>query len=299
MRIGLTGATGFIGKLFGNLAVAHGHEVIAYTRSPQKAVLPWCKEVRALDVDASLPLDASGLDVLVHLAGESVLGYWTAKKKARIRDSRVELTQKITRCLANPATRPAALLCASGTGFYGDRGDEPLDEGSSRGDDFLSQVCVDWEASAQRAEQLGMRVVRLRTGMVLGDEGGAWPLLKTVFDNYLGGRLGSGRQWVPWIHVSDEVRLILWAAEHPEISGQVNLVSPNPVTNADFTRAIAKALERPAFMHAPAFALKLLLGEFSGALLGSQRVLPKMALAHGFQFDHPTLESALTSLTAK
>ena len=299
MRIGITGATGFIGKLFGKLAAAHGHEVIAYTRSPEKAVLPWSKEVRAINVDAPMPLDASGLEVLVHLAGESVLGYWTAKKKASIRDSRVDLTQRIARSLANASPRPVALICASGSGFYGDRGDEMLDESSTRGDDFLSQVCVDWEAAAQRAEQLGVRVVRIRTGMVLGNEGGAWPLLKLVFHNYLGGRLGAGNQWVPWIHASDEVRLILWAAERPEISGALNLVSPNPVTNAEFTKTVAKSLARPAFMHAPAFAMKLLLGEFSGALLGGQRLQPKVPLDHGFQFDHPTLESALRSLTAK
>lgn len=299
MRIGLTGATGFIGKLFGKLAAAHGHEVIAFTRSPAKAALPWCREIRPLNTEAAMPLDASGVDVLVHLAGESVLGYWTSAKKRRIRDSRVEVTQRITRCLANAAPRPAAMLCASGSGFYGDRGDEMLDESSGHGDDFLAQVCVDWEAAARRAEQLGIRVVQLRTGMVLGNEGGAWPLMKLAFHNYLGGRLGTGRQWVPWIHVNDEIRLILWAAERTDIGGQINLVSPNPVTNAELTKAIAKTLERPAFMHAPAFAVRLIMGEFASALLSSQRVQPNMALTHGFQFDHPKLDGALTALTAK
>lgn len=299
MRIGITGATGFIGGVVGKLAATHGHEVVAYTRDPAKAELSWASELRRVDVHAAMPLDASGIDVLVHLAGETVLGFWTAAKKQRIRDSRVELTQRITRCLAEASPRPRALLCASGSGFYGNRGDESLDESSSQGDDFLASVCIEWEAAARRAEQLGMRVVMLRTGFVMGQEGGAWPMMKLAFNSYVGGRLGDGKQWMPWIHVQDEARLILWAAEREDIHGPLNLVAPNAVTNADFTKAVAKALECPAFMHAPKFILKLVLQELADGLMASQRVAPAKAIDAGFQFDYPTLDLALAALLAK
>jgi hypothetical protein len=298
MRIGITGATGLIGRAFGTLAAAHGHQVVAFTRDPKRTTLSFASEVRALKVDAPQPLDASGLDVLVHLAGESVLGLWTKAKKQRIRDSRVDLTQRIARCLAEASPRPKALLCASASGFYGDRGDEVLDEASTPGDDFLAKVCVEWEAAARRAEQLGIRVVLLRTGLVLANEGGALKLMRLAFSNLVGGRLGSGKQWMPWIHLQDEVRMILWAAERSDFHGQLNLVSPKPVTNSDFTTALGKALHRPAVIPAPAFAMKLVLGELAGALLASQRIMPNVAQALGFQFDYPTLESALQSLVA-
>jgi hypothetical protein len=298
MRIGITGATGLIGRAFGQLAAAHGHEVVAFTRDRGKADLPFAKEVRSIQMEAALPLDASGLEVLVHLAGESVMGRWTAAKKQRIHDSRVDLTQKIARCLAAASPRPRALLCGSATGFYGDCGDEVIDESTPPGSDFLARVCVEWEAAAQRAEQVGIRVVRLRTGIVLANEGGAFKLMRLAFSNLVGGRLGSGQQWMPWIHLQDEVRMILWAAERNDFSGQLNLVSPQPVRNADLTRALGRVLHRPAIMPAPAFAMKLVLGEMADALLGSQRVMPSVAQALGFQFDYPTLDAALESLVA-
>lgn len=298
MRIGITGATGLIGTAFGQLAAAHGHEVIAFTRNPAKATIGFAKEVRAIHADAAMPLDATGVEIMVHLAGESVLGRWTEAKKQRIHDSRVELTQKIARCLAATSPRPRGLICGSAVGFYGDRGDEVIDESTPAGSDFLAQVCVEWEAAAQRAEQVGIRVVRLRTGVVLANEGGAFKLMRLAFSNLVGGRLGSGKQWMPWIHIQDEVRMILWAVERNDISGQINLVSPQPVRNADFTKALGRVLNRPTLIPAPAFAMKLALGEMADALLASQRVLPNVAQALGFQFDYPTLDSALTSLVA-
>lgn len=298
MRIGITGVTGLIGRAFGNLAAAHGHEVIGFSRNPSRVTLPFVREMRPINDGAAMPLDASGIEVLVHLAGEPVLGLWTAKKKQRIHDSRVEFTQRLARSLAAASPRPKALICGSATGFYGDRGDEVLDESSSPGDDFLARVCVEWEAAAQRAEQVGIRVVRLRTGVVLANEGGAFKLMRLAFSNMVGGKLGSGEQWMPWIHLQDEARLILWAVEHQEFSGQINAVSPQPVKNADFTRSLGRALNRPAFMPAPAFAMKLVLGEMAGAMLASQRVMPNVAQALGFQFDYPTLDSALQALIA-
>lgn len=283
----------------GTLAASYGHEVVAFTRDPSRAQFPFAQEVRPIDANAPLPLDASGLDVLVHLSGESILGLWTEAKKKRIRDSRIDLTQRLIKCLAGANPRPHSLLCASATGIYGDRGDELLDEASPLGDDFLATVCKDWEASAKRAAQLGLRVVNLRTGIVLANEGGAFKLMRTAFGLGLGGRFGNGKQWMSWIHVLDEARLILWAAEREDFQGQINLVSPQPLTNADFTKALARAVHRPAFVHVPKFALRFALQEASTMLLGSQRVEPNLALAHGFQFDCPTIESALDSLLGR
>lgn len=288
-----------IGTAFGKLAAAHGHELVAYTRAPQGTAIPWASEVRPINTKAELPLDAWGLDALVHLAGESILGLWTAAKKKRIRDSRVDLTQRIVRCLAEPSPRPAALISASGVGYYGSRSSEVLTETSQHGADFLADICVEWEAAALRAEQLGLRVVTLRTGLVLAKEGGLLPLMRTAFTLALGGRLGSGAQWMPWIHVQDEARLILWAAENSQVAGPINLSAPNPVTNADFTTQLAHAVHRPAIFHTPAFLLKQLPGGFGDMLLGSQRAVPEKALAGGFQFDHPDLAPALQSLLAE
>jgi len=298
MRIGITGATGLIGSAFGRLAAAHGHELVAYTRSPQGTSVDWAREIRPIDTKADLPLDAWGLDLLVHLAGESILGLWTAAKKQRIHDSRVDLTQRIVRCLAEPSPRPRALISASGVGFYGSRSNEVLTETSQHGHDFLANVCIEWEAAAHRAEQLGLRVVTLRTGLVLAKEGGLLPLMSTAFGFALGGRLGKGTHWMPWIHLQDEARLILWAVENEGVSGPVNLSAPNPATNAEFTTQLARAMHRPAIFHVPELLLKQLPGGFGSMILGSQRALPEKALAGGFQFDHPDLAPTLQGLLA-
>lgn len=292
MKIGITGASGFIGAAFGKHAAAAGHEIVAFTRSG-RLDQPWVSESRRM----SATIDASGCDALVHLAGESLLGYWTKGKKQRIWHSRVDLTKSVVTALSSAAPAPRVLLCASGAGFYGDRGDEQLDESSSHGKGFLSDVCVAWEAAARQAEQSGARVVLLRTGMVLGRDGGALALLSKVFGLGLGGRLGDGRQWMPWIHLEDQVRLMLWCIESASVSGPVNHVVPGAVTNREFTSALAKVLKRPAFLHVPAFALRLAMREMADEmLLGSQRVRPGVALDLGFTFNHPALHSALASL---
>ncbi|MBL9116095.1 MAG: TIGR01777 family oxidoreductase [Verrucomicrobiaceae bacterium] len=296
MKIGITGATGLIGNAVGRLAAESGHSLIAYSRDPKRSSLPWAAETRAVDVRADQPLDLSGLDTIIHLAGETILGFWTKAKMQRIRDTRVDLTRKIARTITSMPQPPKALLCASGTGFYGDRGDELLDESASAGSDYLASVCIDWEAAAREAEQVRCRVVHLRTGLVFAREGGAWPLMKKAFSLGAGGNLGDGKQWMPWIHLEDEARLILWAAEHEMIRGPVNLAAPEALRNADFTRALAKHLKRPAFMHAPRFALKLALRELADALTASQHATPAKALAGGFQFRHPDLKTALTAL---
>jgi uncharacterized protein (TIGR01777 family) len=235
--------------------------------------------------------------VLVHLAGDSILGLWTAAKRQRIRDSRVELTQRIARSLAAAAPRPATLISGSGIGYYGSRGDELLSESTTRGHDFLADICVDWEAAALSCASQGMRVVLVRTGLVLAGHGGAYPLMRRAFRLGLGGRLGSGSQWMSWIHLHDEARLILWAAEHSQISGPMNAVAPEPVTNAQFTTALAASLHRPAILPVPAFALRAVLGDLGSMVMASQHATPQVALSHGFQFAFPTLASALADLS--
>ncbi|MCA1962818.1 MAG: TIGR01777 family oxidoreductase, partial [Prosthecobacter sp.] len=296
MKIGITGVSGLIGQKVGQLALAAGHEVIGYSRralSAPHVATRFCQST-AHDVLPETPLDA-----LVHLAGESLLGVWTAAKQRRIWESRVQLTQALVARLATwpPQNRPRVLLCASGIGFYGDRGDEVLGEHSRAGSGFLADLCQAWEAAARQAEALGIRVVLLRTGVVLATEGGAYPLMRLAFRFGLGGRLGSGRQWVSWIHAQDEATLILWAAETESVSGPLNLCAPEPVTNADFTRALAHRLHRPAMLHAPAFALRLLAGGMAREmLLASQRAQPQVAQAQGYRFAYPSLSEALRHL---
>jgi uncharacterized protein len=296
MRIGITGATGFIGQALGSLAAASGHEAVAYTRSPQKATLPWAAELRALDTQAEMPLDANGLDALIHLAGEPILGRWSAAKKDRIWQSRVELTRKVARCVASAEKRPSVFISGSGMGYYGDRGAEWLQERHDPAADFLGKLCVAWEDEALRLNQMGLRVVTVRTGLVLGNTGGAFPLMRRAFSWAVGGRLGTGQQFMPWIHIQDQARLILFAAENARISGGLNACSPTPVTNAVFTQSLAAALRRPAVFPVPAFALRLALGELADVVLASQRALPQKALEGGFEFDHPLLDGALQQL---
>lgn len=249
--------------------------------------------------DAPHELPETKLDALVHLAGESLMGLWTAEKRDRIWKSRVDFTEALVAHLGTwkAENRPRVLMCASGAGFYGDSGDHPVDESALRGEGFLANVCAGWEKAALHTEALGMRVVLLRTGMVLGKDGGAFPLLKRVFGLGLGGRLGSGQQWMSWIHIDDAVQIVLKAIETESVRGPMNLCAPEAVTNAEFTRKLAAALKRPAFFHAPAFALRLLLrGMADEMLLGGQRVIPRVATEMGYTFAHPTLDSALKSL---
>jgi uncharacterized protein (TIGR01777 family) len=237
-------------------------------------------------------------DAVVHLAGEPVFGgRLTVARKRRIRDSRVESTREIVRIIGNlPAeSRPKTLVCASAVGYYGDRGDERLDEEASAGRGFLADVCREWETAAAAAESHRVRVVRLRIGIVLARAGGALPQMLPPFRFGVGGRLGAGQQWFPWIHIDDVVALIERALEDEGLSGAVNATAPNPVRNQEFTRALGRRLQRPTFLGVPAFVLRLALGELADELLGSRRVVPARALANGYLFRHPDLESALAS----
>jgi uncharacterized protein len=293
VKIGITGVTGFIGKYLAAAAKQRGHSVVGFSRRvPQ--TLPDCEEVRVFS--KGNPLDLSGLNAMIHLAGESVMGYWTPGKKKRIYSSRVDTTRQIVEAIAREPDRMRVLLCASGAGIYGERGEEELDETAPPGNGCLVDVSLAWEAEAAKAADYGVRVVQLRTGLVLGKTDGAFPLLRRVFKFGLGGKLGSGNQYLPWLHIDDMVALYLSCLENFAISGPVNASAPGACTNSDFTKTLASAVHRPAFCNTPEFVLKTALGGQSGLVLESQRVVPAKALANGFTFTFPTLETAFADL---
>ncbi len=304
MKIVVTGATGFVGRPLVRSLLAHGHEVVAWTRNPERARLglPARCGTQSWDPHRVTPPELlRSVDAVVHLAGESVAGSrWTEQRKREIRASRIDgsrsLVDAITALPANE--RPRALISASAIGFYGDRGDEMLDEASPAGSGFLADVCRDWEAEVARAGSTGVRTVAVRVGVVLGKDGGALQAMLPPFRLGAGGRVGSGTQWMSWIHLDDLVALFVHAVETEALSGIVNGVAPTPVTNADFTRALGRALGRPTIVPVPGFALKLLLGEMSDILLASQRVVPQQTLASGFVFRFPELGAALHDLLA-
>jgi uncharacterized protein (TIGR01777 family) len=234
-------------------------------------------------------------DAIIHLAGEPVGQRWTAEVKHRIRESRIAGTHRLVEALAALSRRPATLVCANAVGYYGSRGDELLDESSPPGTGFLPEVCLGWEREARAAETLGIRVVVIRIGVVLDPRGGALARMLPPFRLGMGGPLGSGRQWMPWIHLGDLAELFLFAAEQP-VRGALNGVAPFPVTNREFTKSLGRALRRPAVFPVPVFALKMLFGEMAEVLLASQRVLPRCAEAVGFRFRFPQLNAALADL---
>lgn len=303
MRALVTGATGFLGRRLVARLQATGASVSVLSRDADRARASLGGNVESFAWDPSggrppeaafRSADGRPVDVVFHLAGEPVAeGRWTDDKKDRVLRSRQDGTRHLVETIADLTARPPLLVSASAVGFYGDRGDETLDEASSPGGDFLAIVCEAWEREAERAEALGVRVVRVRIGVVLGEGGGALDRMLTPFKLGLGGRLGSGAQWMPWVHVEDVVGLLLHAVATPSLRGPVNAVSPQPARNADFTRALGKALHRPAIFPVPAAALRLAFGELAGVLLASQRVLPRVAERSGYRFAHPDLPGAL------
>jgi uncharacterized protein (TIGR01777 family) len=278
VNVAITGASGMIGKRLQQRLAEMGHTALAV---PREAAAPTC-------------------DAVINLAGEPIAQRWTEAAKKRIYDSRVAGTRRLVSALSTQSHRPRVLVCASAVGYYGSRGDEILTESSPPGSGFLPRLVTDWEQTARTAEALDIRVVSLRFGMVLG-HGGALAKLLPPFRLGAGGRLGSGRQWMSWIHIDDVVSLILFAMENAAgvpLSGAVNATAPYAVTNDEFTRRLGAALRRPAIFPIPVFALKLLFGEMSEVLLDSQRVLPATAQAAGFHFQYPDLSAALKNILA-
>ncbi|MGA9813923.1 MAG: TIGR01777 family oxidoreductase [Terriglobales bacterium] len=292
-RILVSGSSGPIGTTLVRSLKASG---AAVTRLVRKAAagpdqITW-------DPDRPLSPDlVSGFDAIIHLAGESIVGRWTAAKKRRILESRVQGTSHLAEAAAQASPQPRVFISASAVGFYGNRGDEILREDSGSGEDFASEICRKWEAAAEPAAKAGIRTAQMRIGVVMSADGGALPKMLTPFRMGLGGRLGNGRQWWAWVSVRDVVGAIEHVLNHESLSGPVNTVAPNPVSNAEFTRILASVLKRPAIFPMPAFVVRLIFGEMGVELfLGSQRAEPAKLVASGYQFQHPELKSALKEI---
>lgn len=305
MRAVVTGATGFVGRRL----LEYLDRPTVLTRNPEKArdslekslgiassliaIHPWNAEK-----EPAPPAAFEGADVVFHLAGEPVAeGRWTAEKKRRIRASRELGTRNLVATLAELAVKPKVLISASAVGFYGDAGDAILDENAPRGNDFLAEICEAWKRESRTAEQAGIRVVNPRIGIVLGRNGGALAKMLSPFYLGAGSPLGSGRQWMPWIHLDDLIGLMLFAADNEQLHGPVNATAPNPVTNRDFTKALGRAVRRPTILPpVPAFVLRLMFGELADVLLGSQRAVPKALEQAGYPFQFPELQPALEDI---
>lgn len=301
MNVTITGATGLIGRRLVAELNARGDQVTVLSRDAGKAASALGVEAVAWDALAGpAPTEAlSGRDAVVHLAGEPVAQRWNTERKQAILDSRETGTRNLVAGLSAADPRPAALISSSAVGFYGKHGDELVDESTAAGDDFLADVCVRWEKEADGAAALGLRVVHIRTGVVLDANGGALKTMLPPFKAGVGGPVAGGRQYMPWIHVDDIVGLYLKALDDTSWSGAYNGSAPDPVTNKAFSKALGKALHRPSFSPVPAFAIKALYGEMSEIVTEGQRAVPKRALAEGYTFKHPDLDEALTSALGK
>lgn len=296
MKCVISGGTGFIGQRIVKRLLQDGHYVGVWSRKPgleKRAAV----QSFLWDPLAGEPPEESvdKMDAVLHLAGEPVAQRWNRAVKQRIRDSRVLGTRRLVDAIGRVPHKPGVLVCASAVGYYGDRGDEVLTESAPPGEGFLADVCREWEAEACRAAQFGLRVVRLRIGFVLGRDGGALAQMVPAFRAFVGGRLGSGKQWMPWIHVVDVAEMFLNAVESG-VSGVWNAAAPNPVTNAEFTRELAAALHRPAIFPVPRLALRIAFGELGPHMLDSARVVPDAAFKAGYQFRYPELGPALHNL---
>ncbi|MCI0338529.1 MAG: TIGR01777 family oxidoreductase [Acidobacteria bacterium] len=299
MKLLVTGATGLIGRAICQRLASEGHQIVVLSRRPESArflsegrVFGWNPEHGPPSAEVW-----DGVEAVIHLAGESVAASrWTDEQKRRIRDSRVRGTRHLVDGLIDLADRPKVMVSASAVGFYGDRGDEQIDERSANGEGFLCEVSEQWEREALRAREFGLRVSLVRTGVVLSPNGGALEKMLLPFKLGIGGRLGSGRQWFPWIHIDDIVGIFRHALLTPELSGPINGVAPGIVNNKEFTEVLANVLNRPVFFPVPELALKILMGEMAEVVLSSQRVVPRVALESGYEFTYQMLRPALKDL---
>ncbi|MFK7767966.1 MAG: TIGR01777 family oxidoreductase [Mariniblastus sp.] len=303
MAVLLTGGTGFVGSALIDHLMERSQEVTITSRSAQRAraklskpdlsVIEWKDPVGS---PLELPPGAQ-FDAVVNLMGESIAeGRWTENQKKRIRESRTLGTRRLVDAVIQSQSLPKVMVSASAIGIYGDSGEEIVEESHQHGTGFLTEVCEDWEVEANRLADHGVRVVNLRIGIVLGKNGGAMEKMVPMFRWCLGGKLGSGKQWMAWIHLDDLVAMIGWAIENESIVGPLNATAPNPVRNIELTKTLASAVGRPAILPAPKFGLKLVLGEFADSLFFSQRVVPAAALASGFQFKFADVESAISEI---
>jgi uncharacterized protein (TIGR01777 family) len=298
----VTGATGLIGGAVVRALTARGDAVVALARDPQRAREQLGPDTRVLawpDAAAPPPVEAlGGADAVVHLLGEPIAQRWSEEVKRRIRDSRVLGTRSLVAAIEAADPRPRVLVSQSATGYYGARGDERLDEGSAPGEDFLAAVVRDWETEAGAAAGLGLRVAVTRTGVVLAASGGALAKMLPPFKAGIGGPVAGGRQYLPWVHLSDVAGAILHCLDDEAASGPLNVTAPEPATNADFSRALGRVLHRPALAPVPGVALKLLYGEMAMIVLTGQRAVPRRLLEQGYEFRRPALEPALRDVLA-
>lgn len=292
MKVLITGASGMLGKELQKSFAEKGYEMLLASR--KEAIddhhIQW-----DIETGFAEPERLEGIDAVVHLAGENVSGFrWTDEKKKAIRDSRVLGTRSVVEAISKLKQKPKVLVAASAIGFYGERGDEEVNESSVAGDNFLAEVGKAWESESRRAEDAGIRTVILRTGIVLSKDGGALGTMLTPFKLGVGGVVGSGKQWMSWISLDDEIAVINFAIENENLRGAVNAVSPNPVTNDEFTKTLGEVIYRPTFLPLPEFAVSMIFGEMGDALLlASTKVLPKRLEEAGFEFKHPKLKTAL------
>ena len=296
MRLVITGASGFIGSALCDKLLAQGHALTLFTRgSPRDAntgTKRWLHWTPGALREWDIALD--GADGVINLAGEPIAEKkWTPTQRRRIEKSRIDATYSLVQACAKAKQRPQFLINGSAVGYYGPHADEMITEEIAPGNDFLSALCRDWEEEAKKAEELGMRVVRLRIGIVLGHGGGALGKMALPFKYFAGGALGSGQQWMSWIHLEDLVGLILQAIDDPRTAGPVNATAPNPVRNKEFCQTLAKVMHRPCWATVPGFALRMALGDMAEMLLTGQRVIPAVAEKSGYRFRYPTLEPAL------
>lgn len=296
----VTGGTGFIGSRVCNALHQKGDTVYVLSRNParaenklnaSKAVYGWNPETEKLPTETT-----SNINAVIHLAGETIAGRWNAEKKRKIRDSRILSTRNLVASLADMDTKPDTLVCASAIGYYGGNDSESLTEVSPAGTDFLAEVCEKWETEAQKASELGIRVVMVRIGLVLGLGGGLLQQVLPPFKMGVGGILGNGKQWMSWIHIDDVVGIVLHALDSTQIYGALNATAPTPVRNTEFTKTLGAVLRRPTLFPVPVFGLKLMMGEFADFIVLSQNVIPERTEASGYEFYYRTLESALNAL---
>ena len=307
MKFVIAGGTGFLGNALAWTWAEEGHDVRILTRSlppgevrhepgtgsPGISRVGWKPD----GTIGTLAAEIAGATAVVNLAGESIAkGRWNAARKQAIRDSRLLPTRSLAAALAAAAAPPRVFLSASGVGYYGDRGYETLSEDAAPGDDFMAHVCVEWEAMGLTAARNGMRVVLLRTGLVLEKSGGVLPQMARPFRFFVGGPLGSGRQYMSWVHRLDWIEMVRWMVDTPAVTGPVNVAAPHPVTSAEFARALGRALHRPALLPAPRFAMRMVMGEVVETALASQRAIPGVALANGYHFRYPEIDIALRGI---
>ena len=302
MKILITGGTGFVGTQLTSRLIQDNYEVTILSRSAKPTgEIP--KGISYLQGDptqqGSWQEAIKNHDAVINLAGASIFAKWTEEHKKAIRESRVSTTRNIVEGIPSHPQKQFTFFSTSAVGYYGFCGDEELTEESPHGDDFLARIASGWEGEALKAKEMGARVVITRFGIIMGEKGGALGQMIPLFKKYIGGPIGSGRQWFSWVHIKDLAEAFTFLLKHPEIPGPVNVCSPNPVRNKDLAKALGRALHRPSFMPAPGFMIKLVLGEFGSVILEGQRVIPKRLLDSGFAFQYPKIDKALQEIVVQ